>query len=46
MTYTEDLMRLKTVRIEAMEQNIEKLQNRIEYLEAVLEVARETKFNN
>lgn len=46
MTHTEDLMRLKNARIEAMEQHIEKLQNRIEYLEAVLEVARETTFKN
>ena len=46
MTGIEDLIRVKNFRIEAMEECIEKLQNRIEYLEAVLEVAKETKFNN
>lgn len=46
MTHIEDLIRLKNFRIEAMEEHIEKLQNRIEYLESVLEVARETTFKN
>lgn len=46
MTHTEDLMRLKDARIEAMSRELEKLNDKIEFLSAQLEIAKEVTFNN
>lgn len=45
MTHTEDLMRFKDNRIEALENEVQKLNQRIVFLEAVLEVGQELTFN-
>lgn len=44
MTYSEDLLRIKEYRIEAMGNEIDKLKERIQYLEAQNEVL-EQEFN-
>ena len=46
MTYSEDLLRIKEYRIEAMGKEIDKLKKRIDFLEAVLEVGQKVTFNN
>lgn len=46
MTHIEDLMRLKDARIEAMSKEIQKLNNKIEFLSAQLEIAKQVTFNN
>ena len=46
MTHTEDLIRLKDARIDAMSREIQKLNDKIEFLSAQLEVAKEVTFNN
>jgi hypothetical protein len=46
MTHTEDLMRLKDARIEALSRELEKLNDKIEFLSAQLEIAKEVTFNN
>jgi phage shock protein A len=46
MTHAEDLLRLKSDRISAMEKEITKLENKIEFLEAQLEIAKQVTFNN
>ena len=46
MTHSEDLLRLKEHRIEAMGNEIDKLKKRIDFLEAVLEVGQQVTFNN
>lgn len=38
MTYSEDLIRLKNARIKALEQEVERLNNTIAFLDAQLEV--------
>ena len=45
MTHAEDLMRFKENRIETLENEVQKLKKRIEFLEAVLEVGQELTFN-
>lgn len=46
MTHTEDLLRFKNDRISSMENNITKLEYKIEFLEAQLEIAKQVTFNN
>lgn len=46
MTHTEDLMRLKDARIEALSREVQKLNDKVEFLSAQLEVAKKITFNN